>query len=143
MRIAPAVLTTHRWLVDAPALSIIAKPSAKLSDTLQHEVEKREAKRRKTLGDSGLKKLETALEAARKENDRPIPDDMLASFPIPDAKRLEWIPVQSARARGLSTAVRPEQRDADLERHLAQDPTELPYFVQFDRALDHFARACS
>lgn len=124
----------RRWYVDAPCLSVIGKPSASLADKLEASVKKRVDRRQKELGEEGLKKLADELAAAEKMNNRPIPDEMISSFPVPSTKDIPWIAVPSARPAGASPALDQRPIDEELAAHLAADSKHCPLFVQFDRA---------
>lgn len=153
--------TSERWtdllqkyFVDNPRLVVIGRPSSALSDKLKADTKALEEERRKTLGDEGLKKLEEQLEAAKKENDKPIPDEMLRQFKIPATDSIKWIPVGTAQvyptsslgqeqksevsAYGLSVQSTADELDKKLQTHVAADPTTLPYFIQFDQISSSF-----
>ena len=124
----------RRWYVDAPCLSVIGKPSASLADKLEASVKKRVDRRQKELGEAGLKELADKLAAAEKHNNRPIPDEMISSFPVPSTKDIPWITVPSARPSGASPSLDQRPVDKQLSAHLAAESTQCPLFVQFDRA---------
>jgi Zn-dependent M16 (insulinase) family peptidase len=106
-----------------------ARPSAKLQDKLETDEKARIEEQRKRLGPDGIAKLEEELNKAKAEHDRPIPQDMLTSFPVPDVKSISWIPVQSARNDPFSSK---SEKKNELSEHLDKDSVELPYFVQYD-----------
>ncbi|KAG6821655.1 hypothetical protein H0H92_001631, partial [Tricholoma furcatifolium] len=82
------------------------------------------------LGPEGLKKAGDDLDAAKNEHDRPIPTEMLTSFPVPDVKSISWIPVQSVQEVGTGRTSRNLPSSApDLEKHIAEDGSPLPFFV--------------
>ncbi|QRV76246.1 Zinc metalloprotease [Ceratobasidium sp. AG-Ba] len=134
-----ANLLTKYW-INGPSVVVGAKPSSQLQDKLETEEKARVELQRKTLGDEGLAKLEKVLNEAKAEHDRPIPEGMLTSFPVPDVSSISWIPVQSARndpfskseVTSDSTGVPP------LRKHLDADPVTLPYFVQYDHVHSDF-----
>src|SRR5688572_20514119 len=90
-----------RFFVDPPSIVIYGKPSAKLADKLEKDETKRVAKQVQKLGPEGLKKAEAELELAKTEHDRPIPNDILATFPVPDVKSISWIPVATVQEPGI------------------------------------------
>lgn len=124
----PFLDTRSSFYLDQPALVVIGKPSAKLADTLAKETADRLAKTRTRLGEDGLKKIERRVEDAQKENDRPIPPEMLSSFKVPDVGGIRWIDVQSGSAGSNSKSFKNR-----VQEHLSGDQTELPYFLQFER----------
>ena len=85
------------------------------------------------LGADGLKKAAAELEMAKAEHDRPIPTEILTSFPVPDVKSISWIPVQSVQEPGHGRKIPsfPAVKDS-LLKHIQSDGQELPFFVQYD-----------
>lgn len=73
-----------RYLVDEPSITVIGKPSAALAEKLAKEAKEHLAATKEKLGEAGLKKKGEELDEAQKENDRPIPDEMITDFPISD-----------------------------------------------------------
>jgi len=86
---------------------IKGKPSANLAESLEANEKARIAAQIKTLGPEGLAKLEAKLEAAKKTNDEPIPEEILTGFPVPNVASISWIKVQSARNEPPSNPVPP------------------------------------
>ena len=121
--------TLYRYYLDASSLTVIGKPSASLADRLEAETKAREEKRQTELGEAGLKKLADKIEQAQKENDRDIPPEMLKDFKIPDVAGIRWIDVTSAGAGTNKGSF----GDNDVQKHLEEDTTDLPYFIQFER----------
>jgi len=85
------------------------------------------------LGPEGLKKAATLLESSKAEHDKPIPKDVLTSFPVPDVKGISWIPVQSVQEPGsgrksFSTVT----HSPELSKHVENDGSPLPFFIQYD-----------
>ena len=87
----------------------------------------------KKLGPEGLAKAKEVLENAKKDNDAPIPERVLTSFPVPDVSSISWIGVQSVQ-EGSKVQPIPERKsdNTDLTKHIEADGNELPFFVQFD-----------
>jgi hypothetical protein len=86
-----------------------------------------------TFGSDGLERAKLTLEMAKAEHDKPVPQDILTSFPVPNVKSISWIPVQSVQERGIgrshpSTAM----SSTELSRHIENDGSALPFFVQYD-----------
>jgi hypothetical protein len=86
------------------------------------------------LGPEGLKEAERRLEAAKAENSKPIPTDILTSFPIPDVKSIFWLPVQSVQEPGKGRKANPHgtSTDGELQKHIESDRKALPFFVEYD-----------
>jgi hypothetical protein len=90
------------------------------------------------LGPAGLEAAAAKLAAAKAENDRPIPEDILTAFPVPDVRSISWIPVRSAQLPGAGKGAGRAAPHAagegaqELMRHIEADGEELPFFVQFD-----------
>ncbi len=136
-----------------PRLVVVGRPSSALSDKLKADTKALEEERRKKLGEDGLKRLEAQLEAAKKENDRPIPDEMLKQFKIPSTDSIKWIPVGTAQvqpiasasdkpskttAYGLQVENTRDELDQKIQAHVDADSASLPYFVQFDHVSSAF-----
>ncbi|CAE6470602.1 unnamed protein product [Rhizoctonia solani] len=128
-------LLTKYW-IEGPSVVVGARPSANLQDKLETDEKARIEAQRKRLGPGGLAKLEEELNKAKAEHDRPIPRDMLTSFPVPDVKSISWIPVQSARNDPFS--IKAGETRSGLQEHLHKDPVDLPYFVQYDQVQSDF-----
>lgn len=86
------------------------------------------------LGPDGLKKAAAELEEAKAEHDRPIPVEILKSFPVPDVKTISWIPVQSVQEPGKGRTGHSSSASVDepLLKHIQADGSQLPFFVQYD-----------
>jgi hypothetical protein len=130
------IVNGYRYWINGPSVVVGARPSAKLQDRLETEEKARIEAQRKALGPEGLAKLEKELNDAKAQHDRPIPEEILTSFPVPDVSSISWIPVQSARndpfAKEGSTNGNGIAAPT-LQEHLDADPTPLPYFVQYDQ----------
>jgi Zn-dependent M16 (insulinase) family peptidase len=120
--------------VDNPSIVIIGRPSASLADkvTKQH-AELLEATKTR-LGPEGLAAKEVELEKAQKENDREIPESMITGFPISDAGKIDWIPVES----GVNTIDGTTPKSGEVQKHLDQDGEKLLYFVHYSHVQSNF-----
>lgn len=74
--------TAEQWvkllddtLINAPSFTLSGVPSKKLADQLEAETQQRVEANKKKYGPEGLKKLQDQVEAARAENDKPIPPE--------------------------------------------------------------------
>lgn len=80
------------------------------------------------IGPEGLKAAAKLLEKAKAEHDKPIPDEIIKAFPVPDVKSIAWIPVDSVHENGkVDTA-----RESKLRKYLKSDGDLLPFFIGFD-----------
>ena len=123
----------------------MGKPSANLAEQLEKTEKDRVAAQVQALGPEGLKKVEAELEAAKAEHDRPIPTEVLTSFPVPDVKSISWIPVESVQEPGKSRQVLyPPSSDSKLLKHVTTDGEQLSFFVQYDHVevRDHSDYRC-
>lgn len=86
------------------------------------------------LGSEGLKKAEKLLEESKAEHSKPIPTDILTSFPVPDVKSISWIPVQSVQepGKGRTVTSRFTPPKGALQKHIETDGKTLPFFVEYD-----------
>ncbi|KZV65225.1 hypothetical protein PENSPDRAFT_587192 [Peniophora sp. CONT] len=135
-----AALLTKYFVTDKRVV-VIGKPSAAMAERIKLEEKDRIAKQRETLGEEGIAKAVKKLEAAKAEHERPIPTEILTSFPIPDVASISWIPVQSVQAPGVGREACkfPSGSPADaLIAHLSADGQELPFFVQYDHVQSDF-----
>lgn len=112
---------------------MVGKPSASLAESNEAADKKRVADTCKRLGPDGLAKKGEALKKAQQENDREIPKDMIASFPVPDASGIEWISVSSGR-KGPQAS----KTTDSLQEHLDADSADTDVPIQFDHIDSHF-----
>jgi Zn-dependent M16 (insulinase) family peptidase len=122
-----------RYYVDPPSVVVCGQPSSALAERLEEDEKARIAQQVLTLGPDGLERAKLALEKAKAEHDKPIPQDILTAFPVPNVNSISWIPVQSVQEIGVgrghpTTAINP----TELARHIETDKGALPFFVQYD-----------
>ncbi|EJU02584.1 hypothetical protein DACRYDRAFT_21645 [Dacryopinax primogenitus] len=132
----------QRYLLDAPSIVILSKPSGDLAKKIEETDLERIASQREKLGPEGLAQREKELAASIEANDKAIPSEMLSCFPLPDLSSVSWIPVQTAQndpTKGGLYAPKP----SDTERLLQSDATTLPYFVEFDHVKSNFVTVCA
>jgi hypothetical protein len=120
-----------RYFVNPKRIIVRGKPSAVVAERIEKEEKARVAKQKKALGPGGLAKKAKELEEAKAEHDRPIPTEILKSFPVPDVKTISWIPVQSVQQAGTGRKGRAGVEN-DVSRHVNADGLSLPFFVQYD-----------
>jgi len=126
------VTPINRYYIDPHCVIVTGKPSAALAEKLEkNEVTRIKAQVEK-LGLEGLKAAETDLQKAKLEHERPIPTDILTSFIVPDVKTISWIPVQSHLENGLGRGPSPSTSDDSLSKHVLEDGSPLPFFVQYN-----------
>lgn len=80
-----------------PMAVVLGMPSAAMSKEISDGEKEREAKQAEDLGEEGLARLARTLEDAMAENERPIPQDVLTSLPVPDIEKVPSIPLFTAR----------------------------------------------
>ncbi|KAL1738927.1 Metalloenzyme, LuxS/M16 peptidase-like protein, partial [Schizophyllum fasciatum] len=107
-----------KYYIDQHSIVLRGKPSASLVDKLEKDEKERIAKQVEALGPEGLKKAEQELEEAKAEHDKPIPTEILNTFPVPDVKSIAWIPVQSVVQKGKGRqSPAPAENAAALSMH--------------------------
>lgn len=89
------------------------------------------------LGREGLAKLAAELQAAKADNDRPFPTEVLTDFPIPSVSTISWIPVTSVQNRGVGKTVAVPSA-LQLEQHITADASKVPVFVHFNNVKANF-----
>lgn len=124
------------WMSDAHHVTILGKPSMKLSKKLKSEEKARVEKQKERLGPEGLEALEKKLAEAKAENDREIPKELLEQFPVPSTKSIHFIETTTARS-GAARKLGP--LDNRIQRTVDSDNTELPLFIHFEHVQSNFA----
>lgn len=124
------------WMSDAHHVTILGKPSAKLSKKLKSEEKSRIEEQKKKLGPEGLAALEKKLAEAKAENDRDIPRELLAQFPVPSTKSIHFIGTTTARS---GAARKLGQLDNEVQRLVDKDDRQLPLFIHFEHVQSNFA----
>ena len=124
-----------KWISDAPHISILGVPSAKLSRKLKSEEKARVAKQKKALGVEGLKQLEKKLADAKAENDKEIPRGLLEKFKVPSTNSIHFINTTTARS---GAARRPERLDNRIQKIVDNDHSDLPLFIHFEHIPTNF-----
>ncbi|KDR85083.1 hypothetical protein GALMADRAFT_233694 [Galerina marginata CBS 339.88] len=128
-----------KYYIEPSSVVIIGKPSASMVEKLEKAEKERIAGQVEQLGPEGLKKAEAELEAAKAEHDKPIPPELLTSFPVPDVKSISWIPVQSVQEPGKGRKVAyPAFANDPLFKHIQSDGEPLPFFVEYDHVQSDF-----
>ena len=120
--------------IDAPSIVIIGRPSASLAEKITKEHKELLEATKAHLGAEGLAAKEAELEKAQKENDREIPESMITGFPISDAGKIDWIPVES----GVNAIDGTPTKDGKVQEYLDQVGDKLPYFVHYSHVQSNF-----
>ena len=124
-----------KWISEAPHITILGKPSAKLSKKLKAEEEARVAAQKERLGEEGLKEMEKKLAQAMAENDREIPREILERFKVPDPSSIHFIDTITARS-GVARKMGP--LDNPIQKLVDKDDTDLPLFIHFEHTQTNF-----
>ena len=124
-----------KWISEAPHITILGKPSAELSRKLKVDEEARVAAQIKRLGIAGLKELEEKLDAAKAENDREIPRDILDRFAVPSTSSIHFIESTTARS---GAARKLGHLDNRIQNIVDKDDKDLPLFIHFEHIPSSF-----
>ncbi|KAJ8521451.1 hypothetical protein ONZ45_g1850 [Pleurotus djamor] len=127
-----------KYFIDAASVAVCGKPSASLAKKLETDEKARLVAQVKRLGPEGLKKATKELEDAKAEHEKPIPSEVLTSFPVPDPKSIAWIPVQSVQQAGVGRELGRAPTSLELAKHIDADGSPLPFFVQYDHVQSNF-----
>lgn len=124
----------RKYYVDPPAVVVIGRPSAKLQEKLEKDELQRVEGQVKQLGPEGLRRAEALLEEAKAEHERPLPEGLLSTFPVPDVKSISWIPVETVQEPGSGRHVAKfASQSPSLKQHIDADGKDLPFFVEYDQ----------
>ncbi|KAH8556354.1 Metalloenzyme, LuxS/M16 peptidase-like protein [Umbelopsis sp. PMI_123] len=124
-----------KWYVKNPHIALMGKPSAEFADQLLKEESERISQQRARLGEKKLADLEEKLEECKKENEVPVPPEVVNDVPIPSVSSIDFIEVQTARTpddRLFSNTVQ-DHVNNDLE-------VKLPFPIQFDHINSSFIK---
>lgn len=127
----------NKWIADAHHVSILGVPSQKLSDKLKTDEEARVAAQKERLGDKGLKELADKLEKAKAENDKEIPQEILAGFAIPGTESIHFMDTITARSGAALKAGRPNHA---IQKIVDADESTLPLFIHFEHIESSFVQ---
>ena len=127
-----------KWISDAPHVTVLGKPSAAMSERIKEEEEARLAKQKAELGEAGLKRLAEKLAAAKAENDKEIPRQMLERFQVPDTGSIHFISTITARS---AAARRPGTGHQNpIQAIVDKDASKLPLFIHFEHTQSNFVQ---
>ncbi|QDS67433.1 hypothetical protein FKW77_000317 [Venturia effusa] len=129
-----------KYLADNKYVSILGVPSAKMSAKLKADETARVKAQQDKLGKEGLEDLALKLDMAKKLNDRPIPPEILDSFPVPSTDSIHFIPSTTARS-GLAKQM--GKLDNKIQSIIDSDNSDnLPLFIHYEHvhtAFVHFS----
>jgi len=123
------------WITEAPSVTVLGKPSARLAVKLKADEKARIKARKEKLGAAGLQALEDRLADAKAQNAIPVPGAILHRFAIPGTESIHFINTTSARS-GAARKMGP--LDNDIQRIIDKDG-DLPLFVHFEHIQSNFA----
>ena len=126
----------RKWISDAHHISILGKPSAKMSKKLEEEEKARVADQVARLGEAGLKRLEERLNEAKAQNDREIPRGLLEQFKVPDTSSIHFISTTTARSGEARKMGESQNYIQDL---VDKDQSDFPLFIHFEHVQSNFA----
>lgn len=127
----------NKWIADAHHITILGVPSQKLSEKLKTDEEARVAAQKKRLGEKGLKELADKLEKAKAENDKEIPQEILAQFAIPGTDSIHFMDTTTARSGAALKAGRPDHK---IQKIVDADHSDLPLFLHFEHIESSFVQ---
>lgn len=125
----------RKWISDAHHVSILGKPSLKMSKQLKKSEEARLAERKKELGPEGLERLKKKLDEAKAKNDQPIPPEVLDQWPVPGTESIHFIESTTARSgNAKSLGVSSNQVQEVVDKASKGEPL----FIQFEHVPTNF-----
>lgn len=132
-----------KYLVDAHHISVLGVPSKGLREEIDGEEEARVKAQKENLGENGLKKLTETLKAARAENDKPVPDELLEQFPVPSTDSIHFITTTSAqagRARKASSVPQNGFHENVIQKIIDKNDENSGLFLHFEHIPSSFVR---
>ncbi|ETI26960.1 hypothetical protein G647_10059 [Cladophialophora carrionii CBS 160.54] len=126
-----------KYISDAPHVSILGVPSARLSEKLKTDEANRIEEQKAKLGPDGLKKMQEMLDAAKAENDREIPTELLGKFKVPLTESIHFVSTSGARA-GLAQEI--GRRNNKYQQIIDSDSRDVSLFLDFEHIPTNFAR---
>lgn len=128
-----------KYISDANHVSILGVPSQKLSEKFKSDEEARVAAQKERLGEKGLKELADKLEKAKAENDKEIPEKLLADFKIPSTDSIHFMETITVRS---GAALKAGHSDHPLQKLIDSDAQkcELPIYMHFENIPSSFVQ---
>jgi Zn-dependent M16 (insulinase) family peptidase len=127
-----------KWISDANHVVVLGEPSKELADRLTAEEKTRVKAQQDRLGEEGLKKLSEQLKQAQEENNRPIPDELLAQWPQPSTNSVHFIPTVTARSGAARKLGDSKNQIQDI---IDKSDNKSPLFIHFEHIPSTFVRA--
>jgi Zn-dependent M16 (insulinase) family peptidase len=118
-----------KWMIDAHHVSLLGKPSLALSEKMKAEEVARVKAQQEKLGEEGLKKLADKLKEAQDENDKPIPEEIIASLKVPSTESIHFYETTTARS-GLAKKLGASENK--IQQIVDKDENGLPLFIHFE-----------
>ena len=118
-----------KWIADAHHVSLLGKPSRALSEKIKADEIARVKAQQEELGEEGQKKLAAKLKAAQDENDKPIPEEMIAGLKVPSTESIHFYETTTARS-GLAKKLGTSENK--IQQIIDKDESNLPLFVHFE-----------
>jgi Zn-dependent M16 (insulinase) family peptidase len=119
----------NKWMVDAHHVSILGKPSKALADKIKADEVARVKAQQEELGEEGLKKLAQKLKDAQDENDKPIPEEIIASVQVPSTESIHFFETTTARS---GVAKKLGVSENKIQKIVDKDENGLPLFIHFE-----------
>lgn len=113
-----------QYFIDNKLLALEAYPSVEEQQRLASEEKQRIEEQIKNLGEDGLKRKDLELEKAVEYNERPVPDSMVTSVPIPGLDSISFHNIDRYRT--------------DLDEKRLIDLSKTPVFTYFDHVKSGF-----
>ncbi|KAI9720914.1 MAG: hypothetical protein M1828_005484 [Chrysothrix sp. TS-e1954] len=123
------------WLIDRNHVTILGKPSRSLSKKLEDEENARVEARKSELGEAGLQRLAEKLTEATRENEQPIPEQLLKKFSVPTTESIHFIPSITARS-GLAKKM--GALDNPIQSLVDAEASDFPMFIHFEHIPTNF-----
>lgn len=124
----------QRIFIDNHPVIVIGKPSSKMYSQLKIEKEKLIKQRELQYGDEGKAALHEALDKAKLQNDKPIPESLLEQFPMNDpSESVDFITTKSITT--IEDFKYNDGTDEITREVLSKKPEGFPLFLH----LEHFS----
>ncbi|KAI9775319.1 MAG: hypothetical protein M1839_001303 [Geoglossum umbratile] len=123
------------WVSDAAHVTILGRPSKKLSKKLKADEKARAERQKKRLGEEGLKELEKRLHDAKASNDVEVPRSLLEQFKIPGTDSIHFIKTITARS---GFAKKMGLLDNKVQKVIDNDGPDLPLFIHYESVPSNF-----
>jgi Zn-dependent M16 (insulinase) family peptidase len=124
-----------KWISEAHHVSILGKPSIALSEKIKADEAARVKAQQEKLGEEGLTKLAQKLENAKAENDKPIPQNILADLKVPGTESIHFFETTTARA-GLAKKL--GSSNNSIQKVIDKDEDGLPLFIHYEHIQTSF-----